>query len=102
MAPASTANRLLALLLLAALFDAGAVVLAQSTGRPGESSPMQQLHQALALTEHGDRQGAMSLVLNLLVQHPDFAPAIKLKGMLLEEAGHTAEAASAYEQALKL
>ena len=44
----------------------------------------------------------MNLVLRLLEQHPDFAPAIKLKAMLLEEAGHTSEAAAAYEQALKL
>jgi len=62
---------------------------------------MRQLHQALGLAEHGDRQGAMNLVLRLLEQHPDFAPALKLKGMLLEEAGHTSEAAAAYEQALK-
>ena len=44
----------------------------------------------------------MNLVLQLLEQHPDFAPAIKLKGMLLEEAGRSSEAAVAYEQALKL
>jgi len=63
---------------------------------------MQQVQQALKLDEHGDRQGAMDLVLRLLAQHPDFAPAIKLKGMLLEEAGRTSEAATAYEEALKL
>jgi Tfp pilus assembly protein PilF len=63
---------------------------------------MRQVHQALSLAEHGDRQGAMNLVLRLLEQHPDFAPAIKLKGMLLEEAGRTSEAAATYEQALKL
>jgi Flp pilus assembly protein TadD len=38
----------------------------------------------------------------LLEQRPDFAPAIKLKGMLLEEAGRSSEAAAAYEEALKL
>jgi tetratricopeptide (TPR) repeat protein len=63
---------------------------------------MLQLQQALSLAQHGDRQGAMNLVLHLLEQRPDFAPAIKLKGMLLEEAGHTSEAAAAYEEALKL
>ena len=63
---------------------------------------MLQLQQALSLAQHGDRQGAMNLVLQLLEQRPDFAPAIKLKGMLLEEAGHTSEAAAAYEEALKL
>jgi tetratricopeptide (TPR) repeat protein len=44
----------------------------------------------------------MNQVLRLLEQHPDFASAIKLKGMLLEEAGRTSEAAAAYEEALKL
>ncbi len=62
---------------------------------------MRQVHQALSLAEHGDKQGAMNLAQNLLAQHPDFAPALKLKGMLLEEAGHTSEAAAAYEEALK-
>ncbi len=62
---------------------------------------MRQIHQALNLAQHGDKQGAMDIVLRLLEQHPDFAPALKLKGMLLEEAGHTSEAAAAYEGALK-
>lgn len=44
----------------------------------------------------------MNLTLQLLEQHPDFAPAIKLKGMLLEESGRGAEAGAVYEQALKL
>jgi len=63
---------------------------------------MGQVHQALKLAEHGDQQGAMNLVLHLLEQHPDFAPAIKLKGMLLEDSGRIAEAGAAFEQALKL
>ena len=99
----SPANRLRTVLLLAALFAAGgAAVRAQNTPRPAESPLMRQLHQALGLAEHGDRQGAMNLVLRLLEQHPDFAPALKLKGMLLEEAGRASEAAAAYEEALKL
>jgi tetratricopeptide (TPR) repeat protein len=93
------ANRLRAVLLLA-LFAAGDAG-AQSAGHPAESPLMGQVHQALSLAEHGDKQGAMNLTLRLLEQHPDFAPALKLKGMLLEEAGHTSEAASAYEEALK-
>ncbi len=63
---------------------------------------MEQLHQALALDEHGDRQGALTLTLQLLAQNPTFAPAIKLKGLLLEEAGQSADAVAAYEEALKL
>jgi tetratricopeptide (TPR) repeat protein len=81
---------------------AGGRSAAQSAVRPADSQLTQQLHQALMLAEHGDKQGAMNLVVTLLQQHPDFAQAVKLKGMLLEEAGHHAEAAAAYEQALKL
>jgi Tfp pilus assembly protein PilF len=101
MAIGATANYLRAVLLLA-LFVAGlAAARAQNTGHPVESPLMGQIHQALTLTEHGDKQGAMNLTLRLLQQHPDFAPALKLKGMLLEEAGHSSEAATAYEEALK-
>jgi tetratricopeptide (TPR) repeat protein len=101
MVTGASANRLRALWLLAAMLAAG-MLRAQNPGRPGESALMQELHQALALAEHGDRLGAMNLVTSLLQQHPDFAPAIKLKGMLLEDSGRTSEAAAAYEQALKL
>ena len=97
------ANRFRPILLLAALFAAGAAtVLSQRTTSPAESPLTRQFHQALSLAEHGEQREAMNLVLTLLQQHPDFAPAIKLKGMLLEEAGRTSEAAAAYEQALKL
>jgi tetratricopeptide (TPR) repeat protein len=102
MALGARANRLRAILLVV-LFAAGAVALrAQNTAHPADSPLMQQFHQALSLAKQGDRQGAMNLDVRLLEQHPDFAPAIKLKGMLLEEAGRTSEAAVAYEQALKL
>ena len=96
-------NRLHTILLCAALLvSAATAVPAQSTTHSAESPLMRQVQQALGLDEHGDRQGAMNLVLRLLEQHPNFEPAIKLKGLLLEEAGHTSEAAAAYEQALKL
>ena len=103
MATGATANRLRAVVLLALLWAAsGATAPAQNTGRPAESPLLQQVHQALTLSEHGDRQGAMDIVLRLLEKHPDFAPALKLKGMLLEDASRPTEAAAAYEQALKL
>jgi tetratricopeptide (TPR) repeat protein len=103
MAIGAPANRFRVFLLLAAVFAAGgAAAPAQNTAHPAPSPQMLQLQQALDLAKHGDRQGAMNLVLRLLEQRPDFAPAIKLKGMLLEEAGHTSEAAAAYQAALKL
>jgi len=96
-------RRFRAVLLLAALLTAGGTALpAQSKARPAESPLMQQVHQALKFAEHGDQQGAMNLVLDLLEKHPNFAPAIKLKGMLLEDSGRIAEAGAAFEEALKL
>lgn len=95
-------NALHALLLSAALVAVGAAAVpAQNTSRPTDSPLMRQVQQALALAEHGDKQGAMDLVLHLLEQHPAYSPAIKLKGMLLDEAGRASEAAAAFEEALK-
>ncbi|MFZ3341857.1 MAG: tetratricopeptide repeat protein [Terriglobales bacterium] len=89
-------------LLLAALLTAGGTpVRAQSKPRPADSPEQRQLHQALTLAAHGDEQGAMTAVQRLIKQHPHFAQAIKLKGMLLEQAGRPAEAAAAYQAALK-
>jgi tetratricopeptide (TPR) repeat protein len=106
------ANRLHTLLLCAALLASPGFLnlvaavraqnAAQNAGHPAESTLMRQVQQALSLDEHGDREGAMDLALRLLKQHPNFEPAIKLKGMLLEESGRTSEAAAAYEEALKL
>jgi tetratricopeptide (TPR) repeat protein len=68
---------------------------------PSDPSLSGQLHRALHLIQRGDQQGAMELTLKLLEQNPKFAPALKLKGMLLEESGQNAQAAAAYEEALK-
>jgi len=96
-------HHLRAVLLLTTLLSAGAsALLPQNAAGSAESPLMRQLQHALSLNQHGDKQGAMALTLQLLSQNPKYAPAIKLKGMLLEEAGQTSEAAAAYEEALKL
>lgn len=96
------AHGLAAVLFLITLVVAGeSAAWAQNAGR-SESPLMKQVQQALSLDEHGDRQGAMAIAIALVSQNPKFAPAIKLKGMLLEEAGQATEAAAAYEEALKL
>jgi Tfp pilus assembly protein PilF len=101
MATGMTANHLRSVLFVV-LFVVQAIVFhAQDNGHAAQSPLMRQVQQALSLAEHGDKQGAMNLTLRLLEQHPDFSPALKLKGMLLEEAGQTSEAAAAYEEALK-
>jgi len=96
------ANRLAMFLLSAALLVAAGAAAPGQITKSAQSPLTRQLRQALTLAQHGDQPKAMDLVLRLLEQHPDFAPAIKLKGMLLEESGRTAEAAAAYEDALKL
>lgn len=75
---------------------------AQSTQPPTDPAMMRQVHQALSLAEHGDQQQAMNIAQKLLARDPKFAPALKLKAMLLEESGQNIQAAAAYEDALKL
>jgi tetratricopeptide (TPR) repeat protein len=75
---------------------------AQTAGHPAESSRMQQIHEAVSLAEHGDPNNAMQIATQLLKQDPQFVPAMKLKGMLLEGAGRGAEAGAEYEEALQL
>lgn len=74
-------------------------VTAQSTT---DSSLTAQLHQALSLAQHGDKPGALRLTLHILEVNPKFAPALKLKGMLLEESGQPAQAGVVYEEGLSL
>jgi tetratricopeptide (TPR) repeat protein len=84
------------------LVSLGIALSAQSPAPRTESRLMQQLRQAVSLAEHGDKQQAMTLALQLLEQDPKFVPAIKLKASLLEETGKGPEAAIVYEEALKL
>jgi len=39
------------------------------------------------MAEHGDKRRALELTVALLERHPDFAPALKLQGTLLEDTG---------------
>jgi tetratricopeptide (TPR) repeat protein len=98
MLPAGLAS---GLLLVTTVVAFPTVVTAQSTRPPAEPVSVEQLHQALTLANNGDKRGAMTLTLQLLERNPKFAPALKLKGMLLEEAGQASEAGAAYEEALK-
>src|SRR5215469_14164742 len=90
-----------AVLLQATLVVLLTVAVTAQISPPSDPALSQQLHQALRLVQQGDQHGAMELTLKLLEQNPKFAPALKLKGMLLEESGQDARAAAAYEEALK-
>lgn len=63
---------------------------------------MSRLHQAIAIAEHGDETRALALTRDLLAQHPNFEPALKFQGALLEDLGHGPEAIASFQAALKL
>ena len=75
---------------------------AQNSNHGVESPAMRQLHQALELEQHGNPQGAMSIVNQILAATPHYVPALKLKGMLLSEAGEESTAGPVFEEALEL
>lgn len=74
---------------------------AQSAGSAPSQAVSQQFHRALELAQHGDPQQAMTIVQQVLDADPRYAPALKLKGMLLQDSGHSAEAGAAFEEGLK-
>jgi tetratricopeptide (TPR) repeat protein len=63
---------------------------------------MQQLRQAISIAQQGDDDHALALTNALLARHPEFVPALKLQGTLLEDMGHQSDAALSYEKALTL
>ncbi len=87
---------------MASLCSTIATLAAQEHTHAPQSAAMQQLHQALGMAEHGDNRRALELTNQLLDHHPDFVPALKLQGMLLEEAGQQEAAAKSYRKGLKL
>lgn len=85
---------------LAAWHGTGCFAQKQATSESAVLS--HQLHQALDLVQHGQPRQAYQMVNELLREHPNYAPALKLKGMLLEGAGRGDEAELSYSAALKL
>ncbi|MDQ2842466.1 MAG: tetratricopeptide repeat protein [Acidobacteriota bacterium] len=75
---------------------------AQSASPSSNQAVMSQLHQAIAIADHGDESRALALARELLQQHPNFEPALKFQAALLEDLGNNAEAIAAYQAALKL
>lgn len=92
------ASALSALLLALAIVPARAQPESQATN----PSLKQRMHQAVQFADNGDFQHAMQITEQMLQEYPDFVPALKLKGMLLEQTGRMDEAGTAYDQALKL
>jgi Tfp pilus assembly protein PilF len=78
------------------------VVAGAQQARPAESPTVRQMQAAVSAAQHGDERQAFALTQALLEQHPDYVPALKLRGELLESAGRDGEAAATYEAAWKL
>jgi tetratricopeptide (TPR) repeat protein len=74
---------------------------AQAPARSLEPSVMRDLNRAVRLAEGGEKSQALVLANTLVTQHPDFVPALKLQGFLLEEAGRGDDAGRAYGKALQ-
>jgi tetratricopeptide (TPR) repeat protein len=75
---------------------------AQKTSPSNNPVLMSQLHQAIAIAEHGDENRALALTQDLLAQHPNFEPALKFQGALLEDLGDRSESIASFQAALKL
>jgi tetratricopeptide (TPR) repeat protein len=87
--------------LVVGCFTAG-ICFAQKTASPAAVELSRELHEALNLAQHGQPRQAYEKVNAMLATHPNYAPALKLKGMLLESAGKGDEANESYAQALKM
>jgi tetratricopeptide (TPR) repeat protein len=84
------------------LVGVGPSLHAQNSNHPAEATEMRQLHQALELEQHGNPQDAMNIVDQILATNPHNVPALKLKGMLLSEAGEESAAGPVFAEALRL
>jgi predicted Zn-dependent protease len=85
------------------LIVAGLLFFSTGTRAQAPTAPVQvQFKQALELAQHGESGPALEAANRVLLAHPGYVPAWKLKGSLLEDAKRQAEAAEAYEKGLKL
>ncbi len=98
----SLATRILLLFscFAASLLCAAAAAPTQAAAHPVDPATMRQLRHALALAEQNNTEASLAIVNQVLRQYPRLAPALKLKGMIFEEAGRTDEASSFYQEAL--
>jgi len=90
---------------LAWLLALAAAIPALNAQKPAPSNNpalMSQLHQAIAIAEHGDESRALALTQDLLAEHPNFEPALKFQGALLEDLGKESESIASFQAALKL
>jgi tetratricopeptide (TPR) repeat protein len=93
-------NRLLPL--VTACLLAWQPAIAQVSPHTTDPNLAREMHEATEVAKHGDEPRALTLLDAVLKQHPTFVPALKLKGMLLEDKGQSQDSLALYERALKL
>jgi tetratricopeptide (TPR) repeat protein len=79
-----------------------ATLSAQNLPPSNNPAVMSELRQAIALADHGDERRALSLTQDLLAHHPNFEPALKFQGALLEDLGNPSDSIASFQAALKL
>lgn len=72
-----------------------------TAGKKVSAQSSKQVQEAYAAAQRGNASQALATVDAVLRERPDFAPAYKLRGMLLEDSGDDTGAATAYRSALK-
>lgn len=88
---------------LMALLAAGSMGLTQVAPprRSVDATTAGKMREAIAAAERGDVQQALAISGELVKQHPAFAPALKMRGMIFEDMGQREAAAESYRAALK-
>lgn len=89
-------------LMLLGSFCGIATLNAQKVSPASNQTLTSQLHQAIAIADHGDERRALAMTRELLAQHPNFEPALKFQAAVLEDLGDNSEAVASYQAALKL
>ena len=73
----------------------------EAVKRPVDEMTANRMREAINRAQHGDTHQALSITAEVVKEHPAFVPALKLRGMLLEDSGEQAAAAECYRAALK-
>jgi tetratricopeptide (TPR) repeat protein len=74
----------------------------QTDSRVGDRTPGSLFSQAIQSAKAGDLDRSIQLIDAILKKQPNYAPALKLQGIVLEQQGRPEEAALSFKRALKL
>jgi predicted Zn-dependent protease len=87
---------------LAAALLGNTLAFAQASRATGDPRPATLLHEAILAAQAGDGGKALRLTTTLLGNDPNYEPALKFEGALLEDMGEPRQAAAAFRKAYAL